>query len=165
MRSTTVSRQRHDIRDLNARIEFAAGTLTLRPARSSALYTMNLQYDVDRYSPVSRFDPATNALVIGVQNVGNAGLRVSSRRHLQQHAVVELSPEVKLSLDLSFGAVEAGVDLGGLQLTRPSVVASGSSTSAASRRPGLRRSILRADSRSARSSAPDRRRPSSSEPR
>jgi hypothetical protein len=129
MRSTTVSRQRHDIRDLNARIEFAAGTLTLRPARSSALYTMNLQYDVDRYSPVSRFDPATNALVIGVQNVGNAGLRVSSRRHLQQHAVVELSPEVKLSLDLSFGAVEAGVDLGGLQLTDARIRTAASQTS------------------------------------
>ena len=117
MRSTTVSRQRHSIRDLNARIEFAAGTLTLRAARGSALYSMNLQYDVERFSPVSRFDPATSSLVLGVQNVGNSGLRVSSKRHLQQNAVIEISPEVSLSLDISFGAVEAGIDLGGLRLT------------------------------------------------
>ena len=117
MRSTTVSRQRHSIRDLNARIEFAAGTITLRPARGPVLYSMNLQYDADRFSPVSRFDPATSGLVLGVQNVGNAGLRVSSKRHLQQNAIVELSPDVNLSLEVSFGAVEAGIDLGGLRLT------------------------------------------------
>jgi hypothetical protein len=117
MRSTTVTRQRHDIKDLNARIEFAAGTFTLRAARGTALYSMNLQYDADRYLPISQFDAAANSLVLGVQNVGNSGLRVSSKRHLQQNAVVELSPDVNLSLDVSFGAVEAGMDLGGLRLT------------------------------------------------
>jgi hypothetical protein len=129
MRSTTVTRQRHGIEDLNARIEFAAGTLTLRAARGSALYGMSLQYDADRYSPVSRFDPSTKGLVLGVQNVGNSGLRVSSRRHLQQNAVIELSPEVNLSLDLSFGAVEAGVDLGGLKLTDARIRTAASQTS------------------------------------
>jgi hypothetical protein len=117
MRSTTATRQRHDIRELNARIEFAAGTLTLRAARGGALYGMNLQYDADRFVPLSRFDPATNSLRLGVQNIGNSGLRVSSKRHLQQNAVIELSPEVNLSLDITFGAVEAGLDLGGLRLT------------------------------------------------
>jgi hypothetical protein len=117
MRSTTVTRQRGATRDLNAKIEFAAGTLTLRAARGAALYRMDLRYDADRFSPVSRFDAATGGLVLGVQNVGNSGLRVSSRRHLEQNAVVELSPEVNLSLDVSFGAVEAGMDLGGLRLT------------------------------------------------
>ena len=129
MRSTTVTRQRHTIGDLNARIEFAAGTLTLRAARGSALYGMSLQYDAERYSPVSRFDPSSNGLVLGVQNVGNSGLRVSSKRHLQQNAVVELSPEVNLSLDLSFGAVEAGVDLGGLKLTDARIRTAASQTS------------------------------------
>ena len=129
MRSTTVTRQRHNLRDLNARIDFAAGTLTLRASRGSALYSMNLQYDADRYSPVSRFDPASNRLVMGVQNVGTSGLRVSSKRHLQQNAVVELSPEVNLSLDLSFGAVEAGVDLGGLKLTDARIRTAASQTS------------------------------------
>ena len=129
MRSTTVTRQRPGIGDLNARIEFAAGTLTLRAARGSALYGMSLQYDADRYSPVSRFDPSSKGLVLGVQNVGNSGLRVSSKRHLQQNAVIELSPEVNLSLDLSFGAVEAGVDLGGLKLTDARIRTAASQTS------------------------------------
>jgi hypothetical protein len=117
MRSTTVARQRQEIRDLSARIEFAAGTLTVRPARNAALYRMDLQYDTERYAPVSRFDAASGELVLGVQNIGTSGLRVSSRRHLQQSAVIELSPDVNLSLDVSFGAVEAGLDLGGLRLT------------------------------------------------
>lgn len=129
MRSTTSTRQRHAIKDLNARIEFAAGTLTLRAARGTTLYNMNLQYDADRYSPISRFDAASNALVLGVQNVGNAGLRVSSKRHLQQNAVVELSPDVNLSLDVSFGAVEAGIDLGGLRLTDARIRTAASQTS------------------------------------
>jgi hypothetical protein len=129
MRSTTVTRQRHQLGDLNARIEFAAGTLTLRAARNTALYSMNLQYDADRYSPVSRFDPASNSLVLGVQNVGNSGLRVSSKRHLQQNATVELSPEVNLSLDVTFGAVEAGIDLGGLRLTDARIRTAASQTS------------------------------------
>lgn len=129
MRSTTVTRQRHDLGDLNARIEFAAGTLTLRAARNPALYSMNLQYDADRYAPVSRFDPASNNLVLGVQNVGNSGLRVSSKRHLQQNAIIELSPEVNLSLDVRFGAVEAGIDLGGLKLTDARIRSAASQTS------------------------------------
>jgi hypothetical protein len=117
MRSTTVTRQRQGITDLNARIEFAAGTLTLRPARGPALYRMDMTYDADRFTPLSRFDAGSNSLVLGLTSIGNAGLRVSSRRHLAQNAVVELSPEVNLSLDLSIGAVEAGIDLGGLRLT------------------------------------------------
>jgi Cell wall-active antibiotics response 4TMS YvqF len=117
MRSTTVSRQRHGIEDLNARIEFAAGSLTLRAGRSPALYTMNLQYDTERFAPLSRFDSRTGAVTLGVQNIGSAGLRVSSRRHLEQNAVIELSPDVDLSLDVALGAVEAGLDLGGLRLT------------------------------------------------
>jgi hypothetical protein len=129
MRSTTVTRQRSNIPDLSARVEFAAGTLTLRAMRGSALYRMNLAYDADRYSPVSRFDPATNNLIIGVQNVGSSGLRVSSKRHLEQSAVVELSAEVNLSLDLRLGAVEAGVDLGGLKLTDARIRTAASQTS------------------------------------
>ena len=129
MRSTTATRQRQAINDLNARIEFAAGTLTLRPARAATLYRMDLQYDADRYSPISRFEAATNGLVLGVQNVGASGLRVSSKRHLQQNAVIELSPEVNLSLDVSFGAVEAGMDLGGLRLTDARIRTAASQTS------------------------------------
>jgi hypothetical protein len=117
MRSTTVTRQRHNIKELNARIEFGAGTFTLRAGRTPSLYSMQLQYDSDRFAPVSRFEPDGNELTLGLENVGNAGLRVSSKRHLQQNAVIELSPDVNLSLDMSFGAVEAGLDLGGLRLT------------------------------------------------
>ncbi|MEO8294808.1 MAG: hypothetical protein ABI613_04765 [Gemmatimonadota bacterium] len=117
MRNTTVSRQRHGEETLNARIEFGAGTFTLRPTNSTALYRMALLYDAERFSPVSTFTSDNQQLFLGVQNVGNGGLRVSSRRHLAQNAVVELSPEVNISLDVTFGAVEASLELGGLRLT------------------------------------------------
>ncbi|MEO8201199.1 MAG: hypothetical protein ABI679_11805 [Gemmatimonadota bacterium] len=117
MRTTTVTRQRHGEKSLNAKIDFGAGMLTLRAGTSPALYRMSLRYDAERFSPVSRFSSADNQLVLGVQNVGTGGLRVSSRRHLEQNATVELSPEVDLSLDVTFGAVEAALDFGGLRIT------------------------------------------------
>jgi len=129
MRSTSVSRQRHDVRDLNTRIEFAAGTLTLRAARSSVLYAMDLVYDTERYAPLSTFQAESAELALGVQSIGNAGLRVSSRRQLQQNAVVQLSPDVNLSLDVRLGAVEAGLDLGGLRLTDGLIRTAASKTS------------------------------------
>jgi hypothetical protein len=117
MRTTTVSRQRQGERSLNARIDFGSGTFTLRATNSTVLYRMALVYDADRFSPISSFTTANQQLVLGVQHVGNGGLRVSSRRHLAQNAIVELSPEVDLSLDVTFGAVEGSLDLGGLRLT------------------------------------------------
>ena len=117
MRSTTVTRQRRGEKEMSARIDFGAGTLTLRPGRSSALYSMNLLYDSERFAPVSRFSATGRQLDLGVQNIGNSGLRVSSKRHLQQNAVIELSSQVDLSLDVSSGAVEAGMELGGLRIT------------------------------------------------
>lgn len=117
MRTTSVTRQRHGENTLSAQIDFGAGSLTLRAGTTAALYRMTLVYDAERFSPVSRFTTANNRLILGVQNVGNGGIRVSSKRHLEQKAVVELSPEVDLSLDVAFGAVEAALDLGGLRIT------------------------------------------------
>ncbi len=137
MRSTTVTRQRHAATELAARVEFAAGSVTLRPAHGSQLYRMELQYDADRFAPLSQYDAAGKGLLLGVRNVGNGGLRVSSKRHLQQSATIELSPDVSLSLDATFGAVEAGLDLGGLRLTDARIRTTASRTSLRFSRPNL----------------------------
>ena len=78
---------------------------------------MRLAYDADRYAPVSRFDAGTGEVRLGLASVGGSGIRVSSAGHLRQAASVALSPAVALSLDLTLGAVEADIELGGLRIT------------------------------------------------
>jgi len=117
MRTTSVSRQQHGEKEFSAKIDFAAGTVTVRPAITGTLYSMRLRYDVERYAPVSRFNSDTRQVVLGTQSVGDGGLRVSNRQHLAQDAVIELSPTVDLALDANLGAVEAGLELGGLRIT------------------------------------------------
>jgi hypothetical protein len=52
-----------------------------------------------------------------VESAGRAGLRVVSKNQLRQKAVVELSPQADLALELNLGAGEADLDLGGLRIT------------------------------------------------
>jgi hypothetical protein len=85
--------------------------------RAGELYRMALAYDADRFVPLSTYDPARGSATLGVEPVGGPGLRVVSRHQLQQDAVVELSPKADLALDVSLGAVEADLDLGGLRLS------------------------------------------------
>jgi hypothetical protein len=117
MRPFTTYRQLHAENRLAARLEFAAGRLRVAPGSAAELYRMTLAYDADRFVPLSRYDAPENATTLGVEPVGGPGLRVVSRHQLQQDAVVLLSPQPDLSLDVSLGAVEADLDLGGLRLT------------------------------------------------
>jgi hypothetical protein len=117
MRTTSVSRQQHGEKEFSAKIDFAAGTVTVRPATTGTLYSMRLRYDTERYTPLSHFNSDTRQVVLGTQSVGDGGLRVSNREHLAQNAVIELSPTADLALDANFGAVEAGLELGGLRIT------------------------------------------------
>lgn len=128
MRSTSVSRQQHGEKELTARIDFAAGTVTVRPATPGTLYGMRLRYDAERFTPLSQFTASTSHLVLGTQSVGDGGLRVSSRKHLAQEATIELSTTAELALDANLGAVEAGLELGGLRLGEARIRAAASKT-------------------------------------
>lgn len=121
MRETTVSRQHQGERELRARITFAAGTLRLVPAPAGMLYRMTLAWDPDRFRPVGEWNAQGREVTLGVQSVGGAGLRVSSRHQLEQHAVVELPTDINVSVDAQVGAVEADLELGGLRLTDATV--------------------------------------------
>ena len=117
MRPFTTFRQMHGETRLNARLEYAAGSLRMAPGEPNELYRMDLSYDEDRFVPVSDYDAAQGAVVLGLKSAGNAGLRVSSRSQLQQVASVAISPRVDLSLELNIGAADAQVELGGLRLS------------------------------------------------
>ncbi|HEX6643140.1 MAG TPA: hypothetical protein VF037_00590 [Gemmatimonadales bacterium] len=117
MRDFTSARQRHGESRLTTRLDFAAGTLRLQRGDPARLYDLALTYDIERYRPISRFDPVAGAVHLGLASTGGAGIRVSSRGQLEQDAVVRLSPAVALALDVTLGAVDAELELGGLRVT------------------------------------------------
>lgn len=118
MRDYSVSRQRHGEGRLDARLDFAAGTISVSAGSPDVLYAMQLRYDPERFAPVSRFDAGDGSLALGIENAGKSGLRVASRAQLTQTAAVLLSPAVLVSLDATLGAANAQLDLGGLRLRR-----------------------------------------------
>jgi hypothetical protein len=137
MRDYSVARQRHGESRLNARLEFAAGSIHVVSGRDDQLYLMQLRYDPERFVPVSRYDAGTGSLTLGIENSGKAGLRVSSRAQLTQVASVALSPSVLLSLDARLGAANASLDLGGLRLADLQLESGATSATVSFSRPNL----------------------------
>jgi hypothetical protein len=117
IREFTSARQRHGESRLATRLDFGAGSLRLAPGPANRLYGLQLAYDVERFRPISRFDPVAGSVHLGLESTGRSGIRVSSREHLGQTASVELSPAVSLALDVALGAVDADIELGGLRIT------------------------------------------------
>ena len=116
MRPFSTFRQLHGETRLNARLEYGSGNLRLQPGEPRELYRMSLSYDQDRFLPISDFDSPGGTVHLGLKARGEGGVRVVSRNQLSQSALVSLSPRVELNLDLSLGAVDADLELGGLRL-------------------------------------------------
>jgi hypothetical protein len=117
MRPFTTFRQLHGETRLNARIEYGAGSLRVEPGQAGELYRMNLSYDQDRFVPVSDFDASSRTVVLGLRAAGQGGVRVVSSNQLRQLATIAISPRADLALDLSLGAVDADLELGGLRIS------------------------------------------------
>ncbi len=117
MRPFTTFRQLHGQTRLNARLEYGSGNLRLQPGEPRELYRMSLSYDEDRFLPISDFDAPGGTVHLGLKARGEGGVRVVSRNQLSQAALVSLSPRVELNLDLTLGAVDADLELGGLRLS------------------------------------------------
>jgi hypothetical protein len=117
MRPFTTFRQVHGETRLGAKLEYAAGSLRVGPGQPAELYRMELSYDDERFVPLSDFDAARGSVLLGLRAAGDGGVRVVSRHQLQQVAAVAFSPRADLSLDLTLGAVDAEVELGGLRVS------------------------------------------------
>lgn len=117
MRPFSTFRQLHGESRLNARVEYGAGSLRVEPGQPGELYRMNLSYDEDRFVPVSDFDVSSRTVVLGLRAVGQGGVRVVSGNQLRQLATIAISPRADLALDLSLGAVDADLELGGLRIS------------------------------------------------
>ncbi len=116
MRPFTTYRQLHGETRLDAGVEYAAGSLRIAPGRPTELYRMDVSYDDERYLPVSGFDASRGAVSLGLETSGGGGLRVVSRDQLRQTASVTFSPRVDLDLDVTLGATDADIELGGLRV-------------------------------------------------
>ena len=117
MRSFATFRQLHGETRLRADLEYRSGGLRIAPGRANELYRMDASYDEDRYSPASTYDAARGVVTLGLRPGGEGGLRVVSTRQLRQDANIAFAPSVDLDLDLTLGAVQADIELGGLSLT------------------------------------------------
>jgi Cell wall-active antibiotics response 4TMS YvqF len=117
MRAFSTYRQLHGETRLRAQLDYRAGGLRVAPGRESELYRMDASYDAERYKPISGFNAARSAVSLGIQPAGQGGLRVVSRRQLRQDANVAFSAAVDLDLDVTLGAVDADLELGGLSLS------------------------------------------------
>ncbi|HEV8176054.1 MAG TPA: hypothetical protein VGP44_00050, partial [Gemmatimonadales bacterium] len=117
MRPFSTFRQLHGETRLNARVEYGAGSLRIEPGPPGELYRMNLSYDEDRFIPISDFDASSRTVVLGLRAAGEGGVRVVSGSQLRQLATLAISPRADLALDLSLGAVDAEVELGGLRIS------------------------------------------------
>jgi hypothetical protein len=124
-RTLTSSRQIWGEEPVEVQVEYGAGTLEIGRAESaSLLYRMELRYDEERVTPVAEFDTAARRLELGVRNREHSGHNMKEG----SKAEITLSDRVPLDLDLHFGAGEAEMELGGLQIRRFSLETGASKT-------------------------------------
>jgi hypothetical protein len=116
MRTFTASRKLERMPALAVAVEFGAGYLSLGPNDEGMLYDAELRYDQDRAAPQHRYDVAGHRLELRLRPIGNAGVRVTNREQLAQRASLTLAPSIPLALDVTVGAGEGEIELGGLRV-------------------------------------------------
>lgn len=112
-RTITSARQVADREPLEVRVRYGAGELSLTPADEPMLYQMEMRYDEESYSPVTRYDAERRVLRLGVEGKDR---RRGIRLREGSRAVIGLTRAVPLDLNLEFGAGEAEIELGGVAL-------------------------------------------------
>lgn len=122
-RDVTSFRQRSGEDRLDVRVRYGAGELLIRRGEPGELYRVALRYDSEIFDPVTRYQPGE--LEVGVERRGRGfNIRNTEAGELR----LQLSPDVPVELDLDFGAVEADLDLGGLQVASLDVETGASET-------------------------------------
>jgi hypothetical protein len=112
-RTVTMSRQLSGESDMQVRVRYGAGRLSIQPAEAGSLYRMHLRYDEETFEPVARYEE--DRLELGVESIRN-NINWPRKRDSGEMELF-LARNVPMDLDLEFGAVRAVLDLGGLQMT------------------------------------------------
>ncbi len=112
----TSGRQRHGETQLAVSVTYAAGEFRLGAAPAGTLYSMNLRYDEDHFTPLREYDAQGPRLRLGVRGK-NGDVNLGTHKGDQAGSLdLQLAPDIPLALDLEVGAVRSAVDLGGLAL-------------------------------------------------
>ncbi len=113
LKTLSVSRAVSGQEQINVLVHYGAGELTLSPARSGTLYSMDLTWDERAFQPVNEFDG--RQLEIGTRSA-ERGRNLNLDGDRLGELKVMLAQGVPMDLRLDFGAGRAVVDLGGLEL-------------------------------------------------
>ena len=100
---------------LNVRIDFAAGEVHLRPGGGQMLYRGEIYFNEDKFESVTDYDPDRRTLTFGL-DTRNGGVELG-RSETPQRMDLALSPRVPIRLDVELGAVEAHIELGGMNIS------------------------------------------------
>lgn len=112
---------------LSVELAFAVGDLLVRPADNGTSYRLALTYMEDLFEPTVRFDPDHGHLAVKLEGE-QAHLDLDDVDASDQALDLALPRGVPLDLDLSFGAIEAEIELGGLTLRSAQVRTGASET-------------------------------------
>lgn len=120
-KTTTSTRQYSGEKTLSVDVEYAAGRLRLEPAAQDVLYRTSLRYDAKVFEPRVKYGS-------GKLDVSIGSGRVRGRNMKGGDLSLQLTNRSALDLELSFGAAEAQLELGGLRLRTLSVETGASAT-------------------------------------
>lgn len=116
-RTLDVSRQLRDSLPKRVRVQYDAGTLSVRGTNDPLLYVMHLRYDEARAEPLHRFDAAEQRAVLGLRSRDRA-LSVSSGedRGGPGELTLALPRVVPMDVELELGGTRSTLELGDLSL-------------------------------------------------
>jgi hypothetical protein len=122
-RNVNSFRQHADETRLDVELRYGAGKLVVEPGTAGELYRVGIRYNSDLFDPLTEY--RRGRLKVGVEGTGRS---IRMRNHEAGEMRLSLSPDVPLDLALSFGAVEADMELGGLQVSRVKIETGASDT-------------------------------------
>lgn len=108
-------------------LTFAVGALFVRPADDGQHYRLAMTYAEDLFEPTVRFSDERSRLTVKLEG-DNVRLDGNDFDASDQELDLALPRDVPLELDLSFGAIEAQIELGGLTLRQATVKTGASET-------------------------------------
>ncbi len=114
-RDVAQARQRLEERDLEVRVRYGAGRVSVRPARDGQLFHAQLHYDAEKFQPI--LDYERGALEVGIQGLRDRG-NIELRGRNEGKLDLTLSTESDLDLTFEMGAVRSDIELGGLRIER-----------------------------------------------
>jgi len=132
-RTVTETRRVAGNRPLAVDASFTAGDLVIAPADGRLTYRVAMTYLEDVFQPTIRFDE--NAGTLAIKMGGNGDVHVGDQDRLKQVFDVGLPRDVPLDLALSFGAVQATVELGELTIRSATIKTGASETTVAFSKP------------------------------